>query len=130
MQAYKTQTRKLLIDYLQSHADETLTAGRIVKDLPEISVSAIYRNLSALEQDGTVRRVAKAGSREVSFQYRQAEACRDHLHLSCRKCGKTFHMDEAETEAVLDSIARLDGFAVDRSETVLYGTCEDCQRAE
>lgn len=130
MQAYKTQTRKLLIDYLQSHADETLTAGRIVKDLPEISVSAIYRNLSALEQDGTVRRVAKAGSREVSFQYRQAEACRDHLHLSCRKCGKTFHMDEAETETVLDSIARLDGFAVDRSETVLYGTCEDCQRAE
>ena len=40
---------------------------------------------------------------------------------------KTFHMDEAETEALVESIARLDGFAVDRSETVLYGTCEECR---
>ena len=127
MQAYMTRPRKRLITYLHSHADETLTAGQISQDLPEISVSAVYRNLSALEQDGTVRRVAKAGSREVFYQYMKAEECRDHLHLSCKKCGKTFHMDEAETEALLDSIARLDGFTVDRGDTVLYGVCERCR---
>ena len=127
MQAYMTQPRKRLLTYLQSHADETLTAGQISEDLPEISVSAVYRNLSALEQDGTVRKVAKSGSREVFYQYMKAEECRDHLHLSCKKCGKTFHMDEAETEALLESIARLDGFTVDRGDTVLYGTCEDCR---
>lgn len=130
MQAYMTQPRKRLITYLHNHADETLTAGQISQDLPEISVSAVYRNLSALEQDGTVRRVAKAGSREVFYQYMKAEECKDHLHLSCRKCGKTFHMDEAETQALLDSIARLDGFTVDRNDTVLYGTCENCQTAK
>ena len=37
-------------------------------------------------------------------------------------------MDEAETEALLGSIAKLDGFAVDRGDTVLYGVCEACQR--
>ena len=41
-----------------------------------------------------------------------------------------FHMDEKETEALLASIARLDGFAVDRSDTVLYGTCEACRRED
>ena len=128
MQAYMTQPRKRLLSYLRSHADETLTAGQISQDLPEISVSAVYRNLAALEQDGAVRRVAKNGSREVFYQYMQAETCREHLHLSCKQCGKTFHMDEKETEALLDSIARLDGFAVDRSDTVLYGTCEACRR--
>lgn len=128
MQAYMTQPRKRLLSYLQNHADETLTAGQISEDLPEISVSAVYRNLSALEQDGTVRKVAKTGSREVFFQYMKAEECKDHLHLSCKKCGKTFHMDEAETEALLGSIAKLDGFTVDRSDTVLYGVCENCQR--
>ena len=116
-----------LLNYLHSHADETLSASQISQDLPEISVSAVYRNLSALEQDGTVRKVAKSGSREVFYQYMKAEECRDHLHLSCKKCGKTFHMDEAETEALLESIARLDGFTVDRGDTVLYGTCEDCR---
>lgn len=127
MQAYMTQPRKRLLSYLHSHADQTLSAGQIAADLPEISVSAVYRNLAALEQDGAVRKLAKAGSREVFYQYMKAEECRDHLHLSCRKCGKTFHMDEAETEALVESIARLDGFAVDRSETVLYGTCEECR---
>lgn len=130
MQAYMTQPRKRLLSYLHSHADETLTAGQISQDLPEISVSAVYRNLAALEQDGTVRRVAKSGSREVFYQYMQAEACREHLHLSCKQCGKTFHMDGEETEALLASIARLDGFAVDRADTVLYGICEACRRED
>ena len=130
MQAYMTQPRKRLLNYLHSHADETLTAGQISQDLPEISVSAVYRNLSALEQDGAVRRVAKAGSREVFFQYREAEGCKDHLHLSCKKCGRTFHMDEAETAALVEAVAKLDGFAIDRSDTVLYGICNGCQEAE
>ena len=127
MQAYMTQPRTRLLNYLHQHADETLTAGQIAQDLPEISVSAVYRNLSALEQDGAVRKVAKGGSREVFYQYLKAEECRDHLHLSCKKCGKTFHMDEAETEALLDAIAKTDGFTVDRSDTVLYGICEHCK---
>lgn len=126
MQAYMTQPRKRLLNYLHRHADETLSAAQISRDLPEISVSAVYRNLSALEQDGSVRKLAKNGSREVFYQYMKAEECRDHLHLSCKKCGKTFHMDEAETEALLDSIAQLEGFTVDRGDTVLYGICERC----
>ena len=130
MQAYMTQPRKRLLSYLHKHADETLSAGQIAEELPEISVSAVYRNLSALERDGAVRKVAKAGSREVFYQYMNAEKCRDHLHLSCKKCGKTFHMDEEETAVLLDSIARIDGFSVDRGDTVLYGTCEDCRNHE
>ena len=127
MQAYMTQPRTRLLNYLHQHADETLTAGQIAQDLPEISVSAVYRNLSALEKDGAVLKVAKAGTREVFFRYKKAEECRAHLHLSCKKCGRTFHMDEAETEALVETVARLDGFAVDRGETVLYGVCEACQ---
>ena len=126
MQAYMTQPRKRLLTYLHGHADETLTAGQISQDLPEISVSAVYRNLSALEKDGAVQKVAKAGSREVFYRYKKAEECRAHLHLSCKKCGRTFHMDEAETEALVEAVAKLDGFEIDRSDTVLYGVCEDC----
>ena len=126
MQAYMTQPRKRLLNYLHKHADETLSAAQISEDLPEISVSAVYRNLSALEQDGSVRKVAKNGSREVFYQYMKAEECRDHLHLSCKSCGKTFHLDEQETAVLLDSIAKLEGFTVDRGDTVLYGICEHC----
>ena len=122
-----TKPRKRLLTYLHSHADETLSAAQISADLPEISVSAVYRNLSALEQEGAVRKLTKTGSREVFYQYMDAEACRAHLHLSCKKCGQTFHMGAEETEALVRSVAALDKFAVDRSETVLYGICEKCQ---
>ena len=127
MQAYMTQPRRRLLNYLQSHADETLSAGQISGELPEISVSAVYRNLAALEKDGAVRRVTKAGSREILYQYLAGAQCREHLHLNCKKCGKTFHMDAEETEELVRAIAALDKFALDRSETVLYGLCEHCQ---
>jgi Fur family ferric uptake transcriptional regulator len=127
MPTYKTQTRKMLLDYLQSHADETLSASIISKALPEISVSAVYRNLAALEKEGLLAAVREAGGRERYYRFTAAEQCRRHLHLSCKRCGKTFHMNEAETEELVRSIAALDRFAVDRSETVLYGVCEDCQ---
>ncbi len=126
MQAYMTQPRKRLLTYLKDHRDETFSAKQISDRLSEISVSAVYRNLSSLEQEGAVRRVNKAGSRENFYQYLAAEECRSHLHLSCKRCGKTFHMDAQETEDLVERIAALDKFAVDRSDTVLYGVCEKC----
>ena len=129
MQAYMTKPRKRLLTYLQSHPDETISAGQISRELNGISVSAVYRNLSAMEEEGSVRRVSKQGSREVFYQYLDAGKCREHIHLSCKKCGKTFHMDAEQTEALVQSIAALDRFAVDRGDTVLYGVCEQCQLA-
>ena len=132
MAAYITKQRRILRTFLEDHPDESLSAADIAKALADqsISVSAVYRNLSALEQDGAVRRVSKTGSREVFYQYLAAEECRSHLHLSCKKCGKTFHMDAEETEDLVERIAALDKFALDRSETVLYGVCEACQQPD
>lgn len=129
MQAYMTQPRKRLLTYLKDHRDETFSAKQISDKLSEISVSAVYRNLSALEQAGAVHRVSKAGSRESFYQYLAAGECRSHLHLSCKRCGKTFHMDAQQTEDLVERIAELDKFALDRSDTVLYGVCEQCQNA-
>ena len=58
MAEYMTKQRKLLMDYLISHTDETLPTSRIVEALSDegISPSAIYRNLSALEKKGKLFR--------------------------------------------------------------------------
>ena len=82
MAKYMTKQRKLLLDYLSEHADETLPTSRLVTDLSEkgISASAIYRNLADLEQDGKVKRSTKPGSQELYYRYVGMESCRDHLH--------------------------------------------------
>ncbi len=130
MAKYMTKQRKLLLDYLSEHADETLPTSHLVTGLSEkgISASAIYRNLADLEQDGKVKRSTKPGSQELYYRYVGAESCRDHLHLSCLRCGKTVHMEESETEDLARRLAANRGFALDRGDTVLYGICADCQK--
>ena len=128
MANYSTKQRKLLLQYLHRHADEQLTVRQIGEALSDeaISTSAVYRNLAALEQAGEVRRLSKSGAREVFYQYAGAAHCKDCLHLSCKKCGKTYHMDADEAERLIRSVAVCDHFTIDKTDTVLYGVCKDC----
>lgn len=129
MTKYVTKQRKALLDFFLCHTDEALSARQIAASLEggAVSVSAVYRNLAALEQAGLVKRMSKVGSHEVFYQYTDAPECRERLHLSCKKCGKTYHMDSSEAELLIRSIAKTDNFAVDKTETVLYGLCVACQ---
>jgi len=129
MAKYMTRQRRILMDYLAGNADSLLSAEMIAAALePQgISLSAVYRNVAALEAEGKVRRSGKAGSRTVYYQYSAAEECREKLHLSCRECGKTCHMEPREAERLARSIKTHEGFVLDRAETVLYGVCRDCR---
>ena len=132
MAAYITKQRQLLQSFLADHPDESLSAADIAAALSaqSISVSAVYRNLSALEEEGRVRRVSRSGSREVLYQYTDTEACREHLHLLCKGCGATYHMNKEDADQLIAVLARHEQFAVDTADTVLYGTCEACQIRE
>lgn len=129
MQKYSTKQRRALLDYLREHADETLAADDIAGGLAAegISRSAIYRNLSALEAEGKIERVTKSGTKKVFYQFRGGDGCHAHLHLSCKKCGKTIHMGLEATENLASNIMRESDFELDRGSTVLYGICPDCK---
>jgi Fur family ferric uptake transcriptional regulator len=125
---YITKQRTVLTDYLSAHADEQLSPKQIADALKEyeISLSAVYRNLSALEADGKVRRCTKYGLRETFFQYTDTDKCRDHIHLSCKKCGKTCHIT-SDASVLINSIEQTENFTIDKTDTVLYGICKDCK---
>lgn len=128
MVKYLTKQRRQLIRYLEQHTDELLTAQDISQALNGVSVSAVYRNLSAMEKDGLLKRSIRENSREAFYQYIAAPGCKDSLHLSCRICGKSIHLGDPETQQLLDSTLKTTGFQIDKSETILYGICADCQQ--
>ena len=132
MPKYMTKQRKTLLSYLSGHADEKLSARQIEADLKQegISISAVYRNLSELEKEGKVRRVNQSGSREVFYQYTDSAHCKECLHLSCEKCGKTYHMNTESAAMLIQNLASSDEFTIDKAHTVLYGVCEDCRASE
>ena len=127
---YATKQRKRLLEVLEAHPDETLSVPEILKFVsPEaVSPSAIYRNLSSLEKEGIVKRVTLPLSQKSGYRYVGADTCREHLHLECKKCGKTFHLPLATSERLIDGVKGDAGFEVDRAETVLLGVCADCSK--
>ena len=129
MKNYMTRQRKAILAYLDRHPDETMSAREIAGAMQaeNVSLSAVYRNLSSLEAEGVVRREGRDGSREACYRYADAERCRDCLHLCCKTCGRTFHMDSVSTARLLENAERATGFRVDKRGTVLYGTCMDCR---
>ena len=131
MAKYMTKQRSLLLDFLQAHPDQALSAGQISEGVEgaQISPSAVYRNLAELEAEGRVRRLRRGEGREAFFQYMDGADCRNSVHLSCTRCGKTFHMNALGAERMLRDVERSDMFQVDRNETVLYGICSACQRS-
>ena len=130
MAKYVTKQRRQLLEYLSRHTDEQMTARQIADALTQenISLSAVYRNLSDLEEDGLLKRSIREGTRDVFYQYIAAEECKGSLHLSCRVCGKSIHLGEKEAEQLLDSTLESTGFQIDKSETILYGVCGDCRK--
>ena len=126
---YMTRQRRAILAYLDFHPDETLSVRQIADAMQaeNVSLSSVYRNLAGLEAEGVVRRESRDGIREACYRYADAERCRDCLHLSCKKCGRTFHMDSVSAARMLDEVDRTTGFQVDRRDTVLYGICRDCR---
>ncbi len=129
MPKYMTKQRKILLEFLEKHADEELSARKIEDELcgSGVSISAVYRNLSDLEKEGKIRRISKSGTREVHYLYTDSHGCRDCLHLSCKKCGRTYHMDTDGAEKLIKILAQSDDFTIDKSDTVLYGVCGKCK---
>ncbi|MCQ2576147.1 MAG: transcriptional repressor [Treponema sp.] len=125
---YKTEQRNLLLNFLQNNPDTMFSASQIEQALSSenISRSAVYRNLAELEANNKIKRCAKTGSREVFYQYYDTQNCKNHIHLSCTKCGKIFHMANTIADVIVNDVETSEGFEINRGETTIYGVCKDC----
>ena len=127
---YNTEQRKILIGFFEQNKDKVFTASQIAVAVKgyNISLSAVYRNLKALEDDGRIKRLAKSGERTVYYQYVDCASCKGHIHLSCTKCGDIVHLPDDESAKLEQEVLLNSHFNLDKSSTVLYGVCEKCSK--
>lgn len=128
MARYITAQRKQLIAFLRDNPDTQFSAKQIVQQLrgEHISLSAVYRNLAALEKAGLISRSVKDSSREIFYQFIDTDACKNCIHLTCTKCGGIFHMRNDVTDQMMDTVSKANGFRINKTKTVLYGLCKNC----
>ena len=126
---YHTDGRQQLLDFLRRNAERPHTIDEIAAALPPERApgkSTLYRLMTDLVADGTVRRFVRGNSRQFTYQLFGGDDCHAHLHLKCVDCGRVVHLDHDISAYVEERLLRQNHFAADERATMLWGRCETC----
>ena len=123
-----TPQRRTLIEVL-SQTDGHVTGAELVERCREIDPgtipSTVYRTLDVLEDLGLLSHSHAADGRE-EFHVQPSVV---HGHLHCATCGTTWEIEADEAAALVSTLARKRGFAVDVTHLSIAGRCATCTAA-
>ncbi len=132
--SYKTDSKKDLISFMKKHSERHFTVDEIIKEMMnegfEPSRSTVYRLVSKLTADGTLRRFESKGKDSFVYQYAAFEHnCEMHFHLKCVRCGKLVHMECEKMNHLKEHILSDHGFLIG-GDALINGVCYDCNTAK
>lgn len=99
-------TSEKLIEYINSNYDN-------------ISLATIYRNLTKLIDEGTVRKL-RLGNDEIYETVKEK-----HYHFKCNKCGELY--DIAPDTVLMPELLEVDGNEISGTDIMFYGICKNCK---
>lgn len=121
---YRTRQRDEILRFFTEHRDGCYSARELVGRV-DAGEATIFRALSALTNEGKLKRFT-GGSGESAYYQLNAAECALHMHLKCRGCGRLIHMDCDFMKEILAHFKNEHSFTVDCGQTVIYGLCGDC----
>ncbi len=136
MASYNTEQKRILVEYLTKHSEESFTIEELClnitkqKSCGSLGKSTIYRLIPGLVSDGIVKRFPSPNSRKFLYQLVSGKDCPHHLHLKCTGCGKLLHMPHSLSQGVMSEIKSTNDFTIDSRQTILFGTCSECNKKE
>lgn len=133
--SYNTISKQLILDFLKSKSEETLSANDIFEHMNTIqkpvNITTIYRYLDKLVQNNIVHKYTDDDGKKSTYRYvGENSYCHEHLHLQCSKCGKIIHLDCEFMEEVIKHIDEKHHFSLKCDKSILYGKCEECSQKE
>lgn len=130
MAEYNTEQKKILLEFLEKNHDNAYTIEEISTELKakgaSVGKSTVYRLMTKLVEEKRVKRQLASGSRKSIYRIVLDEHCHNHLHLQCTECGRVLHLDEKISDELLNTVKKLNAFAISEEDTVLMGRCATC----
>lgn len=131
--SYKTKQRDTILRYMTEHRDAHVTVNTISDYLSAqgtpVGTATIYRHLEKLVEQGIVRKYMIDAGTGACFQFAAPDqACQEHFHLKCERCGKLIHLKCEFIQNLEAHIYADHGFAIDPLRTVFYGVCRECRQ--
>jgi Fur family peroxide stress response transcriptional regulator len=121
----KSRQRDAILRVLRgtkSHPTADWVFNEVRKEIPNISLGTVYRNLRLLCQSGEVLELDMCGTLS-RFDARTD----NHYHFRCLRCGRVFDLDEPVDGDLDRKIARKTGFDVKCHRLEFRGLCLDCK---
>lgn len=122
----KTKQRDLILKVLKStdtHPTADWIYEQVKKEMPNISLGTVYRNLSILKEAGEILEL-NCGSKFSRFDGNPE----NHYHFVCTQCGKVSDVKGCSVNKELDSeVSKKNNVQVFFHRTEFYGLCSDCR---
>jgi Fur family peroxide stress response transcriptional regulator len=106
------------------HPDAEWIYERVKKQIPDISLGTVYRNLKLLKELGAIREVGLSGG----ICHYEIETP-PHYHFRCEVCGTIIDLDERVDRSVANRVEKKTGFKVTGQNLELSGLCLKCQNS-
>ncbi len=120
-----TKQRKTILEVLKrtdSHPTADWIYEEVKKDIPNISLGTVYRNLNLLAEKGKIDVINYAND-----QSHYDGNTENHYHFRCNNCGNVYDLDlnlfEKEIDKIVDNNTK---FEVDTHRLEFYGICPHC----
>ncbi len=132
MSKYQTEQRQKLLEVFKGSDNQSFSASDIIKkcENDDISVSAIYRNLKSMENDGLICKVMDNKRSEALYHYVNPDNCVGVIHLKCENCENTYHINKHISNMIMNLAKEDFKFSINSKTAFLYGICDNCSQIE
>ncbi|MFW5976477.1 MAG: Fur family transcriptional regulator [Bacillota bacterium] len=121
-----TKQRKKIMEVLKntnSHPTADEIYDKVKKDIPNISLGTVYRNLNVLADMGEIM-ILDYGSSYSRFDGNPE----NHYHFKCEECGNVFDVEFEVLDNLNEKINSSTPYKVSYHRLEFYGICPDCQK--
>ncbi len=117
-----SRQREAILKVLRStdtHPTANWIYNEVRKEIPNISLGTVYRNLSQLSENGDILSI-NIGDGVERFD----GDIKPHIHLCCTRCNTVIDVP-VKNDILADKIGHSD-FIVEKSICAAYGICKNC----
>lgn len=120
----RSKQREVILNLLKrtkSHPSAEWVYTEVKKDIPNISLGTVYRNLKLLQSMGEVSEISCEGD-EGRFDGNTGL----HYHITCQRCGKIRDLEGIILKGVDEKVATSTGFKIINHCVGFQGICPEC----